>query len=111
MVTSQTVYELYEDVCLEMKILQNTMMADAGFDSIQFKGRPLIWCPSAPSTSIYFINTQYMKLMCDEAFFMEMTDWKQIPDQPFDKVAQILCTMNLVCSRPIAQNVLISIAA
>lgn len=111
MITTQTVYELYEDVCLEMKILQNSMMADAGFDSIQFKGRPLIWCPSAPSGKMYFINTQYLKLVCDEAFFMEMTDWKQIPDQPFDKVAQILCTMNMTCSRPIAMKVLHTIAA
>ena len=40
-----------------------------------------------------------------------MTDWKQIPDQAFDKVAQILCTMNMTCSRPVAQKVLITIAA
>lgn len=111
LVTDQATFELYEDVCLEMKILQNTMMADAGFDSIQFKGKPIIWCASAPAGKMYFINTKYIKLYCDEGFFMEMTDWKQIPDQPFDKVAQIVCTMNLCSTRPITTKVLHTIAA
>lgn len=111
LVTNQTVFELYEDVCLEMKILSNTMMADAGFDSIQFKGKPLIWCPSAPSGNMYFINPTFLKLVCDEGYFMEMTDWKQIPDQPFDKVAQIVCALNLVVKRAICQKVLTGIAA
>ena len=111
LVTNQTVFELYEDVCLEMKILENTMMADAGFESIKFKGKPLIWCPSAPSGNMYFINPTYLKLVCDEAFFMEMTDWKQIPDQPFDKVCQMVCALNMVVKRAVAQKVLTGIAA
>lgn len=111
LVTNQTVYELYEDVCMEMKILQNTMMADAGFDTIQFKGKPLMWCPSAPSGNMYFINPTYLKLVCDEGFFMEMTDWKTIPDQPFDKVAQIVCALNMVTRRSICQKVLTGISA
>lgn len=111
LVTNQTVFELYEDVCLEMKILENVMMADAGFDSIQFKGKPIIWCPSAPSGNMYFINPEYLKLVCDEGYFMEMTEWKQIPDQPFDKVAQIVCALNMVVKRAICQKVLTSIAA
>lgn len=111
LVTNQTVFELYEDVCVEMKILENTMMADAGFDSIKFKGKPLIWCNSAPSGNMYFLNPQFLKLTCDEGFFMEMTDWKQIPDQPFDKTAQIVCALNMTISRAICHKVLTSIAA
>jgi hypothetical protein len=111
LVTTQAVFELYEDVCLEMKILSNTMMADAGFDSIQFKGRPIMWCPSAPSGKMYFLNTKNIKLVYDDGYFMEMTDWKQIPDQPFDKVAQIVCAMNLITNRPVVLKVMDSIAA
>ena len=110
LVTDQTSFELYEDVCLEMKILMNTKLAEAGFDSIVFKGRPLIWSPSAPSGEMRFVNPNYIKLITDEGFFMEMTDWKSIPDQPFDRVAQIVCTMNMVTSRPICQKVLYNIA-
>jgi hypothetical protein len=111
LVTTQAVFELYEDVCLEMKILSNTMMADAGFDTIQFKGKPIMWCPSAPSGNMYFVNTAYYKFVYDSAYFMEMTDWKQIPDQPNDKVAQIVCACNATTRRPIAMKVLTGIAA
>jgi hypothetical protein len=111
LVTNQTVFELYEDVCLDMKILSNTMMAEAGFDTIQYRGRPIMWCPSAPSGNMYFINANYYKLVCDEDYFMEMTSWKEIPDQPFDKAAQIVCALNAVTDRPIVQKVLTGIAA
>jgi hypothetical protein len=109
-VTDQTSYELYEDVCTDMKILQNTMMAEAGFDTIVFKGRPIMWCPSAPAGNMYFINTNYYKLVCDEAYFMEMTSWKEIPNQ-LDKAAQIVCRLNAVSDRPIVNKVLTGISA
>lgn len=110
-VTDQASFELYEDVCLDMKILQNTMLADAGFDTIQFRGRPIMWCPSAPAGKMYFINPNFMKLVVDEDYWMEMTEWKTIPDQPNDRVAQIVCALNLVTSRPIALKVLKGITA
>ena len=111
LVTNQTIFEWYEDLLMDMKSLQNTMMADAGFETIQFKGKPLMWCPSAPDGNIYFLCTQYLKFVCDAEYWMEMTDWKEIPNQPFDKVAQIVCNGNMVCSRPIVQKVLSGITA
>jgi len=110
-ITDQTSYELYEDVNLEMKVLTERRLADAGFDNVTFRGRPLVWSPSAPSAKMYFINPNYLKLVVDEDYFMQMTDWKAIPDQPNDRVAQIVCTMNLVTSRPVALKVLTDITA
>lgn len=108
-VTTQDIYEYYEDECLDMKVLQNTMLAEAGFDTLQFRGRPLMWAPSAPSGNMYFVNTSYLKLVSDESYWMDMTEWKPIPDQPNDRVAQIVCVMNLVTGRPIAHMVLTGI--
>lgn len=42
---------------------------------------------------------------------MQMTEWKAIPEQVNDRVAQILCTLNVVSSRPIVHGVLHTIAA
>lgn len=106
LVTTQQIFEWYEDECMEMKQIQNTMMADAGFTTLTFKGKPLMWCPSAPTDNIYFINSNYFKLNCDPQYWMEMTEWKQIPNQAFDKVCQIVCSMQMTCSRPIVQGVL-----
>jgi len=110
-VTDQNCYEYYEDEVLEMKRSVNQTLADAGFENIQFKGRPIFWSPFAPSAKMYFINTQYLKLITDEEYFMQMTEWKPIPDQVNDRVCQILCTQNLISSRPVVHGVLHTITA
>ena len=109
--TGQTEFELYEDEQLEMKRLVNTKAADAGFENLTFKGRPIFWAPSAPSGNMYFINPSYLYLVIDPDYFMEMTDWKAPPNQVNDKVAQIVSAVQLCCSRPISQSVLTGISA
>jgi len=109
--TNQTIFEYYEDECFEMKSLQNTMLADAGFNTLTFKGRPIMWSPQAPDSNMYFLHTGFLNFVCDESYWMDMTDWKTIPDQPNDRVAQIVCVFNAVCSRPVVQLVLSGITA
>ncbi len=106
MMTDQTTFEAYEDVSLELKQFVNQKLIDAGFDNLVFKGRPLMWSPAAQATQISFINPNYLKLMIDPDYFMDMTEWKPIPDQVNDRVAQVVCAMNLCTSRPIASGVL-----
>lgn len=110
-VTTQAVFELYEEEGYEIYQLNNNALFDAGFDTLRYRGRPVIWCPSAPSGNMYFINAAYLSLVCDEEWWMLMTDWKTIPNQPHDRVAQITCTCNMVCNRPIVQKVLTGISA
>lgn len=109
LVTDQTTFEAYEDELLDYLRIQDKDMTDLGFENLKFKGRPIMWCPSAPSAKIYFINPNYLKLMVDEGLFMDMTEWKTIPDQPNDRVAQIVSTMQMVCSRPISEGILTGI--
>lgn len=111
LVTTQTVFELYEDEGYEIYQLKNNRLFDAGFDTLEFRHRPMMWCPSAPSGNMYFLNTAYLKLICDELYWMDMTDWKSIPNQPNDRVAQIVSACNMVTSRPIVNKVLTSISA
>ena len=110
-VTDQTSFELYEDETMEQKRIVNQKLADAGFENFQFKGRPMFWSPFAPSAKMYFINHNYLKMVKDEQYFMQMTEWKAIPEQVNDRVAQILCTLNIVSSRPVVHGVLHTIAA
>lgn len=105
-VTDQTSFEYFEDVHMDMKVLNDAKLADAGFTSFSWKGRPIMWCPSAPSLKMYFVNTAFIKLHKDNNYWMEMTEWKTIPNQPFDRVAQIVSALQMVTSRPIASGVL-----
>lgn len=110
MFTTQTVWETYEDESLELLRFSSKDKGDPSFDTLTYRGRPIMWCRSCPSGNMYFINAEYMKLVVDPDYFMDMTDWKTIPDQVGDKVAQIICAMQLVTSRPVALGVLTSIA-
>jgi hypothetical protein len=105
-VTDQTTYEAFDDMMLDIRQFHNQKLIDAGFEHLVYRGRPFMWCPSAPAAQIRFINPQYLKLVIDPDYFMDMTDWKAIPDQVNDRVAQIVCAMNMVTSRPITQGVL-----
>jgi len=111
LITTQEIFELYEEETLEYKQIVNQTLADLSFQTINFKGRPILWSPSAPAGNVYVINPAYLKLVVDEDYFMEMTEWKAIPDQVNDRVAQIVCAMNLVTTRPIAEGVLTGVTS
>ena len=93
-VTDQTTHELYEDEFDERHriVTADPSSASLGFTDIRFKGQPMFWSPSAPSGEMRFLNTNYLKLLIDEEYWMDMTEWKSIPNQVNDRVAQILCT-------------------
>lgn len=111
LVTDQVTFEAYEDELLDMKHIVNQQLADAGFEDqhVMFKGSPFLWSPQAPAAKIYFVNTNAIQLVCDEDEFLSMTEWKPVPDQPNDRMAQIVLVLNMVTPRPVVNGVLHSI--
>lgn len=112
MITAPDIVEWYESqLSSKFQIVATNLKGDLGSEgTLTYKGRPFIDSPSAPTDRIYFVNTEYLKLYTDPDFWMEMTPWKDIPDQAGDKLAQIVCTLNLVCTRPAAQGVIANIS-
>lgn len=107
-VSDQTSYERYEDDVTEQKRIVNKTLGDAGFENIEFKGVPMIWS-SKMSQRMYFLNTRFIKLKYDPAMFFDMTNWKEIPNQPQDRVAQIVTAMNFMTSRRRVHGVIYNI--
>ncbi|MAH45005.1 hypothetical protein CMI37_04200 [Candidatus Pacearchaeota archaeon] len=107
--SGQTPYEYYEDNVIEQKQIVNKKLGDAGFENLEFKGTPMIWSPACANTRMYFLNTRFLKVIYDPALWFDMTDWKQIPNQPNDRVAQVVSALALVCSRRRAQGVIFNI--
>jgi len=106
-VTTQTVYEAYEDMLTDFfRFTKDTPNLAWGEESIPFMRASLIWAPSCPAQKMYFVNTKYLYLMYDPNYWFEMTEWKPIPEQPNDRVAQITCVANIVCSRRASQGVI-----
>lgn len=106
MVTTQSIYEALEDELLEYDKYTTVKLLEKEFKFLNYKGHVVMWAPSCPSGCMYFINPNYLYIQYDPGYFMDMTEWKAIPDQVNDKVAQIVCTMNMICTRPKAQLVM-----
>lgn len=106
LVTTQDIYEAYEDESLELLRFRKGDTGDPSFGNLTFRGRPMMWARSCPSGKVYVLNTEYLKLVIDPDYFMDMTEWKPIPDQVNDRVAQIVCAMQMITTRPVAEGVL-----
>lgn len=102
--TSQLLHEAYES---EIQALQTVIpteakrnkIADLGFRALFFKEIPIFFDKQMPWTDrMYFINSKALRLIALSGNWFAMTSWKEIPNQPNDKVAQICTTANLVCN-------------
>lgn len=88
-VSDMNSYEYYEDTALPQLRFEDKAMADMGFTSQSYKKIPMVWTPVI-SNRMYFLNTRFLKFTYDTAYFFDMTNWKDIPNQVNDKAAQIV---------------------
>lgn len=107
-VTTQTVYEYYEDEVQEQKQIVNQTTGDAMMITVVFKGVPVVWSSQCTAGYMYFLNSKYIGLNVDPDINMTMTEWKTIPNQ-LDRVAQIVWKGNVIASRRASLGVLTSI--
>lgn len=108
-VCGQDPYEFYEDTVDDRhRIIGSQKMLDAGFENQAYKGIPMIWSGSN-SDRMYLLNTRFISLVIDPIMEFEMTEWKNIPDQPNDRAAQVVTACQLTLSRARCQGVIFSI--
>lgn len=105
LVTTQAVYEYYEDEVQEQKQIVNQTSGDAMLITVTFKGMPLVWSSQCPAGLMYFLNSKYIGLNVDPDINMSATEWKVIPNQ-LDRVQQIVWKGNLIASRRASLGVL-----
>jgi len=94
LISDQTTYELGIAEAIERIRVVNKEAVDLGIDHVTFMGRIWTWSPRCPSGFTYFIDRDHYGLSIDPAVNMAMSDWKQIPNQYNDVVAQIVLRGN-----------------
>jgi hypothetical protein len=60
--TTQALYEKYESLLLPAYRIEDRRMGDLGFDSLQFKGVPIVYDDACPSGTMFFLNDNYLAL-------------------------------------------------
>jgi hypothetical protein len=91
-----TWHEYYKAVEAKTQ-LQTTMgkkMADYGFQTLEFMGKPIIADPNCPEGSIYFLNSKYMKWRVHKNANFATTKFRP-DDTRLAKKQEILLTANL----------------
>lgn len=105
--TSQTVYELYQQELFSMLKLTPTDET-IPFPNVAYKGTTIMWSPTCDTDewTVRFINTKYLKMVIDPTYHLKLGEWLKIPGTVNDRVAFIPLVMNLICSNRAKQGVL-----
>lgn len=108
-VTTQTLFEKYEGLgtltsttnvagSFSVPSAGTKKMMDLGFQTMGFKGVPVVWDEQCPSGTMYFLNTKHMKLVVHKDANFEVGDFVK-PENQDARVAQILLMGNVTCNR------------
>ena len=109
-ITTQSVYEYYEESLTDRKRFTDETLASEGFVNLKYKGAVITYDSYCPSGSMYFLTTKYLKLIVDAQTDFITTPFQRPTDQDA-KVAHILFMGNFVASNCARQGVATGITA
>ncbi len=99
-------YSFFEDSQTSLKRYSDASKADAGFVTMKYKNADVIYDGNSgiPADHAYFINTNYLELVCHRDADLEIMD-EMRPVNQDGAVTQVLWMGNLCCSNRAQQNV------
>ena len=92
--TTQSIYEFYEAAVQPIQRVQNTKVADLGFQNFTYKGVPLLFDRDCPSGEMYYINSEYITYVVHKDANMKTTPFVK-PTNQDARTAQILLQANI----------------
>lgn len=99
LITNQTVFEAYESFGVHMsQMTQANGLLNLGFQTLKFKGADIVWTDKVTTNDVLMLHTPSIKLKYDPNMWFDMTEWKTIPLQ-MERIAHIICAMNLICNQ------------
>lgn len=103
--TTQTLYEKYESLLQPAVRYEDTKVANAGFQNLTFKGKPVTYDVNCTSGYMYFLNSKYLRLVGHKDEWFSPTPFVR-PENQNARYAQILLTGELTVSNRARQGVL-----
>ena len=104
--TTQGLYEAYEDSLVDQIRYTNTEMADAGFQNLMFKGTPITYDADQDQTTTHkmdFLNFRYLRVVGHSDTWFKNTPFVR-PNNRDARTSQILCYGQFVCMKRSAQG-------
>lgn len=88
--TTQTLFEKYESLLQPQLRYEDAKMADAGFQSLTYKGQPVTFDTYCQTGVVYFLNSKYIWFVKLGDNWFRTTPFKQ-PTNQDARFAQIIC--------------------
>lgn len=104
-ITTQPVYEQYEDSLVDQIRYTNTDLADAGFQNLMFKGCPITYDADQNTTTTHkmdFLNLRYLRVVGHSDTWFKNTPFVR-PNNRDARTSQVLCYGQFVCMKRSAQ--------
>lgn len=103
--TTQDVFEFYEDALRPEYRNTNKTLGDGGFENLDFKSIPVVYDLDCPSGNMYFLNFDFLEWVVHEDADFATTPFVR-PENQDARVAQVLVMGNLTCSNCRFQGVI-----
>jgi len=103
--TSQALFEKYEDLLQPQLRFMDSKTADAGFQNLLFKGAPVVYDNYVTAGDVYFLNTKYIRLVGHSDTWFKPTPFVR-PNNQDARFAQILCYGEMTISNRARQGVI-----
>lgn len=103
--TTQTLFEAYEDLLQPQERFMDSKTADGGFQNLLFKGAPVVYDNYVSAGDMFFLNTKYIRLVGHGENWFKPTPFVR-PTNQDARYAQILCYGELTISNRKRQGVL-----
>ena len=104
-ITTQALFEDYEASLTDQVRYEDVNTANAGFQSLMFKGTPIVYDADCPANAMYMLNTKYIEFVVHQERFLEPTPFVRPYDQDY-RIAHIVTYGNLTCTSRRKQGVL-----
>lgn len=79
--TTQTLYQKYESLVVPAYRTEDRRVADLGFQSLSFKGVPIIYDDACTAQTMFFLNDNYLKLRVSTGNDMVWTEKREPVNQ------------------------------
>lgn len=110
-VTTQDLFEAYEANIEGDKLrLTNTKLGEVGFANLTYKGVPIVFDEDCPADSMYYLNSEFIKLVAAKGRNFVTTPFQR-PENQDAKVAQILWAGNLLTFKRDQQGLIANLNA
>ena len=106
--TSQAGYENYESTLVDSKRFVNTNAADAGFESLMYRGSTILFDRDVPDSFMYFLNSNYLDFVVHPDVDMHSVPFREAENQ-WARFSRVIWKGQLTCSNRKRQGIVTNV--